>query len=93
MEAGRFPVVSALAACCSTQLTYTDTSLPPHKYLFAAQKRFVFGGIDSVLKFLSEHHNIFQIYTWYYSHILHNSVGDGIQSETSRHITSMAPAM
>ena len=26
VEAGRFPAVSALAARCSTQLTYTDTS-------------------------------------------------------------------
>ena len=38
IEAGRFPAVSALAAHCGTQLTYTDTSLHPHKHLFTARK-------------------------------------------------------
>ena len=39
IEAGSFPAVSALAARCSTQLTYTDTSLHPHKHLFARKKK------------------------------------------------------
>ena len=39
IEAGRFPAVSALAARCNTQLIYTDTSLHPHKHLFAARKK------------------------------------------------------
>ena len=38
IETGRFPAVSALAARCNTQLIYTDTSLHPHKHLFAARK-------------------------------------------------------
>ena len=38
IEVGRFPAFRALAACWNTQLTYTDTSLRPHKHLFAARK-------------------------------------------------------
>ncbi len=39
---GRFPAVSAWAARCDTQLTYTNTSLHPHKHLFAARKSLLF---------------------------------------------------
>ena len=39
IEAGRFPAVSALVARGSPQLTYTDTSLHPHKHLFDARKK------------------------------------------------------
>ena len=39
IETGRFPAVSALAARCNTQLIHTDTSLHPHKHLFAARKK------------------------------------------------------
>ena len=38
IEVGGFPAVRALAACCNTQLIYTDTTLRPHKHLFAARK-------------------------------------------------------
>ena len=38
IEVGGFPAVRALAACWNTQLTYTDTSLRPHKHLFAERK-------------------------------------------------------
>ena len=37
-EVGGFPAVRELAACWNTRLTYTDTSLRPHKHLFAARK-------------------------------------------------------
>ena len=38
IEVGKFHAVSALAARWNTQLTYTYTSLHPHKHLFAARR-------------------------------------------------------
>ena len=38
IEVGWFPAVRALAACWNTQLIYTDTTLRPHKHIFAARK-------------------------------------------------------
>ena len=32
---------TALAACCNTQLTYTDTSLHPHKIFSVREKTFI----------------------------------------------------
>ena len=36
------PDLRTLETCNSTQLTYTDTSLHPHKHLFVARKKKIF---------------------------------------------------
>ena len=64
IEVGGCPAVRALAACSNTQLTCTDTSLRPHKHLFAEQKKPFH---TSVLKHLSHQsfwlsfHNVCQV--------------------------------